>query len=134
MMHVVGCIWNRIVHIENKWIITLDFVYAGQYDTIYQFYDKDMYYKYLCALYTSLMFLGGNEMGPRTNFEMIMCALILIVLAIFNAWLFGDMAVLSETSGRKQASFQQQIDIANTAMKQMDLPPKFQTKVQEFLI
>jgi Na+-transporting NADH:ubiquinone oxidoreductase subunit NqrC len=80
------------------------------------------------------MFLGGNEMAPRTDFEMIMSSLILIVLAIFNAWLFGDMAVLSETSGRKQAKFQKQIDVANTAMKQMDLPPKFQTKVQEFLI
>jgi hypothetical protein len=48
-------------------------------------------------------------------------------MAIFNAWLFGDMSVLSEMSGRKQAQFQEQIDVANTAMKQMDLPLKFQS-------
>lgn len=101
MMHIVGCLWNAIVEVDKKWIITLDFVYAGVYPKIYHFYGKSGEYKYLCALYTSLMFLGGNEMGPRTDFEMIMCSLILIVLAIFNAWLFGDMAVLSETSGRK---------------------------------
>lgn len=55
-------------------------------------------------------------------------------MAIFNAWLFGDMAVLTEMSGRKQAEFQEQIDIANTAMKQMDLPNFFQEKVRSFLI
>lgn len=107
MMHLVGCIWNKIVHIEDKWIITLDFVYAGMYPKIYHFYEKDGTYKILAALYTSLMFLGGNEMGPRTDLEMVLSSIILIVLAIFNAWLFGDMAVLSETSGRKQAKFQQ---------------------------
>jgi hypothetical protein len=107
MMHIVGCLWNAIVHMDKTWIITLDFVHAGRYPQIYHFYEKGAEYKYLCALYTSLMFLGGNEMGPRTDFEMMMCSLILIVLAIFNAWLFGDMAVLSETSGRKQARFQQ---------------------------
>jgi hypothetical protein len=122
MMHFVGCFWNFIIHRDKLWIITLDFVHAGAYPKIYHFYEKDDAYKYICALYTALMFLGGNEMGPRTDTEMIVCPIILIFLAIFNAWLFGDMAVLSEMSGRKQAKFQAQIDIANTAMKQMDLP------------
>ena len=55
-------------------------------------------------------------------------------MAIFNASLFGDMAVLTEMSGRKQALFQEQIDIANTAMKQLDLPNLLQDRVREFLI
>ena len=55
-------------------------------------------------------------------------------MAIFNASLFGDMAVLTEMSGRKQALFQEQIDIANTAMKQLDLPNMLQDRVREFLI
>ena len=73
-------------------------------------------------------------MGPRTDYEIIFCTSILIGMAIFNAALFGDMAVLTEMSGRKQAQFQEQIDVANTAMKQMDLPHKFQDDVREFLI
>lgn len=101
MMHIVGCLWNFVVHMEEIWIITLDFVHAGLFPKIYHFYKKDMSYKYLCALYTSLMFLGGNEMGPRTDTELLMSSMLLIVLAIFNAWLFGDMAVLSETMSRK---------------------------------
>jgi len=84
-------------------------------------------YKYLENLYYAILFLGGNEMGPRTDTEITLCTIILVCMAIFNAWLFGDMAVLSEMSGRKQAQFQEQIDVANTAMKQMDLPLKFQS-------
>ena len=103
MMHVVGCIWNKITMIDEVWIIPFDFVYAGMYPKIYHYYNRSDVYKYYCALYTSLMFLGGNEMGPRTDLEMISSSFILILLAIFNAWLFGDMAVLSEMSGRKQA-------------------------------
>ena len=91
-------------------------------------------YKYLVNLYNAVLFLGGNEMGPRTNLEICLCTIILVCMAIFNAWLFGDMAVLTEMSGRKQAQFQEQIDIANTAMKQMDLPSIFQDRVREFLI
>jgi len=47
--------------------------------------------------------LGGNELGPRSELEIMLCTMILVFMAIFNAWLFGDMAVLSEMSGRKQA-------------------------------
>jgi hypothetical protein len=100
-------------------------VHAGQYPTIYRVYNKQDSYQYLVYLYNAVLFLGGNEMGPRTETEILICTIILVVMAIFNAWLFGDMAVLSEMSGRKMAQFQEQIDIANTAMKQMDLPIKF---------
>jgi len=42
-------------------------------------------------------------MGPRSEIELITCTGILIGLAIFNASMFGDVAVLTEMSGRKQA-------------------------------
>ena len=56
-------------------------------------------------------------MGPRDTLEIYVCVFILVFMAIFNAWLFGDMAVLAEMSGRKMAEYQEQIDVANTAMK-----------------
>jgi hypothetical protein len=49
--------------------------------------------------------LGGNEMGPRSQFEIISCVCILIFLSIFNAVLFGSVAVYTEMAGRKQAQF-----------------------------
>jgi len=72
-------------------------------------------------------------MGPRSDLELFSCTFILIGLAIFNASLFGDVAVLTEMAGRKQASFQLEIDVANTAMKQMDLPVRLQNNVRDFL-
>lgn len=45
--------------------------------------------------------LGGNEVGPRTLLELVFCTIILICLAIFNASLFGELAVLSEVASRK---------------------------------
>ena len=78
-------------------------MYAGQYPKIYRFYGKSDFYKYICSLYNAVLFLGGNEMGPRTNAEIILCTSLLVGMTIFNAALFGDMAVLTEMSGRKQA-------------------------------
>ena len=134
VLHLVGCFWNLIISSHDYWIPPLDFVWTGKYPFLYRFYGEDLNYRYLVHFYNAVLFLGGNEMGPRTNQEIIICTLILVAMAIFNASLFGDMAVLTEMNGRKQALFQEQIDIANTAMKQLDLPPKFQDQVREFLI
>ena len=102
-----------------QWIPPLDFVYAAQYPKIYRSWteDHDDWYRYVVNLYNAVLFLGGNEMGPRTNLEILACTIILIFVAIMNAALFGDMAVLTEMMGRKQATFQLEIDVANTAMK-----------------
>lgn len=103
VMHLVGSLWNAICRSNEMWIPPLDWVHAGKYPTIYRVYDTPDSYKYLVNLYNAVLFLGGNEMGPRTDIEIITCTCILVGMAIFNAWLFGDMAVLSEMSGRKMA-------------------------------
>ena len=84
-------------------------------------------------MYNAVLFLGGNEMAPRTNSEIILCVVILVGLQIFNASLFGDFAVLSEMAGRKKAMFQTEIDVANTAMRVLDLPNDLQNDVRNFL-
>ena len=101
MMHIVGNIWNAIISIRNEWVITLDFKFAGVYPLKYHYFERSDSYRYIACLYTSLIFLGGGEMGPRTDIDMVVVPIIQIILSIFNAWLFGDMAVLSEISGRK---------------------------------
>ena len=41
--------------------------------------------------------------------------------AIINANIFGNMAVLIQNMNRKDTKFQEQIDTANTAMKNLKL-------------
>jgi hypothetical protein len=38
--------------------------------------------------------LTGNEMGPRTIFELVLVCFIMVFGAILNANIFGEMAVL----------------------------------------
>lgn len=65
-MHIISCGWYFLCRDDEVWIPCLDFVWAGIYPRIYRFYSKDDWYKYLVCLYQAILFLGGNEMGPRT--------------------------------------------------------------------
>ena len=82
-----------------------------------------MWHRYFIFLYNSVLFLGGNEMGPRTDLELGSSVLILVFMSILNAGLFGEMTLEVDIKGRKQAIYQSQIDTSGTALKQMDLPP-----------
>ena len=78
-------------------------MFAGAYSDLYTLYkieQSDKWHYYLMFLYNSVLFLGGNEMGPRNDLELITSTVILIFMAIINAALFGDMAVEVENSGK----------------------------------
>ena len=49
--------------------------------------------------------------------------------AMINANIFGNMALIISELNKKTAEFQNQIDTANTAMKNMKLPNEIQTRV-----
>lgn len=103
-LHVLAAVWHFIIMTEQLWIPPVDFVFAGVYPQVYRVYDKaeiDMWHKYLLFLYHSLLFLGGNEMGPRTELEAFTSTVILVVMSILNAALFGQFAVEVEKKGRK---------------------------------
>jgi len=53
--------------------------------------------------------------------------------ALINANIFGTIAVLANTFSRKSQRFQEQIDVANTSMKNMKLPDVLQSNVREFM-
>ena len=63
-------------------------------------------YQYLVSLYTAVLALGGNEMGPRTNLEISIMFIILIGLTMYNAQIFGEMTVLVSEVTKKASNFQ----------------------------
>lgn len=81
-----------------------------------------------------MLALGGNEMGPRTNLEISIMFIILIGLTMYNAQIFGEMTVLVSEVTKKASNFQDQVDVANTAMKNMNLPKEAQELVRTYLI
>ena len=131
-MHVIGCTWFFIVDPEEtdgplpyiQWVPPLDFIYVsrGDYHRFYDHEEVDYWYQYLIVLYMAVLALGGNEMGPRTNQQIFIMFAILLCLILYNAIIFGEMTLLVGETTKKESEFQKEVDVANTAMKNMDLP------------
>jgi hypothetical protein len=121
---------------EKQWVPPLDFIYVQRVG-YHRFYDSEEVtdlYQYMVVLYMAVLALGGNEMGPRTTLEIIFIFVVLITLVLYNAVIFGEMTVLVSEVSKKESDFQQQVDVANTAMKNMDLPRDAQNGVRLYLI
>ena len=97
MMHFLGAFWFFFTKDTKVWMPPLDFVYCSEYPKLYKYWSDDNTdaYRYIINFYNGLLFLGGNEMGPRSTFEYILCMSILICMSIFNASLFGQIAVVT---------------------------------------
>jgi hypothetical protein len=78
--------------------------------------------------------LGGNEVGPRGNWEIFIIWFILVFLVMYLAIIFGDMALLVGMCMKKATEFQEQIDTANTAMANVKLSEHLQEEVREYLL
>ena len=68
-----------------------------------------------------MLALGGNEMGPRTDDEILFMFLLLVGLILVNAYVLGQMSVLVGEASKKSAYLQKQIDVANTSMNNLQL-------------
>ena len=75
----------------------------------------------------------GNDVGPRGTVEISFVSFFVMLGAIINANLFGQLAVILSAMNRKASLFQEKFDISTTAMKNLNLPEKLQTKVTGFL-
>lgn len=78
--------------------------------------------------------LNGNEIGPRKVISLIFVSFVLILGAMVNANIFGNMAVIIQEMNKKAHRFQEKIDIANTAMKNLKIKKDLQQKVINYLL
>ena len=77
--------------------------------------------------------LGGNDVGPRGEFQLLFIVIILLLGAIINANIFGNMAVLLSSLNRKAATFQEKLETANETMKNLKVPSAIQDEVKSYL-
>lgn len=59
----------------------------------------------MVMLYMAVLALGGNEMGPRTDYEILYVFIVLICLVLYNAVIFGEMTVLVSEVSKKASEF-----------------------------
>ncbi|CAI2372991.1 unnamed protein product [Moneuplotes crassus] len=127
-LHCLGCVWYYIVIKKKQWLPPLDYVYVNT-----TFYNQEWDFKYFMSLFHAVMMFSGNDIGPRTTFEIIFVSFFVVMGAILNANLFGQLTVILSTMNRKASLFQEKFDITTTAMKNLNLPENLQTKVTGFL-
>ena len=66
--------------------------------------------------------MTGNDIGPTSRKLFYINVLMLIAGALMNANIFGTIANIFSNINRRARRFQEQIDVANTSMKNMKLP------------
>ena len=74
--------------------------------------------------YHAIMVFGLNEVAPVKELELIVVIFMMIVSAMVNAYIFGEMAVLVQEMDKKDIDFQESLDNANTAMHSLEIPEK----------
>lgn len=74
--------------------------------------------------YHAIMVFGINEVAPVNKHEVIVVIIIMVVSAMVNAYIFGEMAVLVQEMDKKDIEFQESLDNANTAMHSLEIPEK----------
>lgn len=77
--------------------------------------------------------LGGNDVGPRGTFQLALITFILFAGAIINANIFGNIAVLLQQLNRKATQFQEKVENAHSAMKNLAIPEELQEHVLKYL-
>ena len=61
-------------------------------------------------LYYGVLILGSNEIGPVNEIEMAFCIVTLIISALLNSLLFGDIANLASTLNKGEIDYQTKLD------------------------
>lgn len=77
--------------------------------------------------------IGGGDIGPRGEFQLSFVSLMLFVGAVINAIIFGNMAVMVQSLNRKSSLFQEKIENANEAMKNLNMPNLVRDDIQYYL-
>lgn len=69
--------------------------------------NDDRMFLYWVCIYYSVLVIGGNEMGPKELKELVFCVMINLTGAIFQAYIFGELAVLIAQVGTKSKAMQE---------------------------
>ena len=144
-LHITGCLWFVEIHKTYResddyhkflkdngqipdwdpkgitaWIPPYDF-FDGSEVFWARFENGETLFVYSVVLYYATLVIGGNEMGPKESNELLFCVAVNLIGAIFNSYIFGELAVLLNTADSKENAFQELIDTSNTAMANVKL-------------
>ena len=71
-------------------------------------------------------------MGPKEGKELLFCVGLNLFGALFNSYIFGELAVLLATADIKENQYQNVLDSANTSMDNMGLPNEVRKDIRTY--
>jgi hypothetical protein len=141
LMHIMGCGWYMLTFSNKdlfdsdgrslKWYPPSDWSNYIESDLFSD--ENSLAFKFFMSLYTAIMMLGSNEIGPVNKSEIAFCSVCLLISSLINAQIFGEMAVLISTMKKKQTAYFSKLDIANNAMNNLNLPIILQEDIHDYL-
>lgn len=84
--------------------------------------EQNVWKQYFTCFHVSVMCFTGNEMHPRTVFELVLASFFIILAYNINGTIFGQMAVLVAVINRRDNEYTNKIDSVNLAMQNIMLP------------
>lgn len=99
-LHCQGCAWYYVVSLDKVW--EPPFMQSLGLDTIY---DYPTTKRYWVSFYISVQILAGGDVIPVTNFQIGFSSLLLVLGAIANANIFGNIVVIVSIMNRKASRF-----------------------------
>lgn len=89
--------------------------------------------QYTSSFYSAILLLTANDLGPVGRVQTALVVFGILMGAIYNANIFGNMALLISEMNKKIEAFESVINTSNTAMKHLKLPPATHSKIIAYL-
>lgn len=128
-LHIVACLWFLLLCESNQYIPPALYI-----DQEADLYDSNGTRQYAYSLYMSVYMLTAAEIGPRTPSERIFAGLIVLSGQLFQAFMFGEIAVVMfnlNGSSKKIATIQ---EAAATTMVNMHIQVPLHRSVMAYLV
>ena len=91
-------------------------------------------FRYIKMVYHSTLVYSMVDISIRSNTELAMMSVLVVIAAIINALIYGQFAVLTEELKRDTNEFLQQFDLVNEVMHFENLPEEIQEEVRLFFL
>jgi len=127
-LHAQACFWYIITSSAQHYIPPA--LYVDHHPDLYS--DSTLR-KYAYSLYMSVYMMAGAEIGPRTEWERIFAGAAVLCGQLFQAYMFGEIAVVMFDLSRKTGRLAEIQDAMTTTMANIRLSTKLQRKIVMFL-
>ena len=127
-LHVQACFWFMLTSSGEEYVPPAQYIHGVSV------LEGSIWLQYAYSLYMSVYLLTGAEIGPRTDWERIVAGGFILSGQLFQAFMFGKIAVVLFNLNSKQAELAEIQDASATTMMNMRLPAFLQSKVIAYLI